>query len=82
MLSNQKVRLSMAGICDQMMAVIDAHERETHDGHPCLGTRASTIAFFASKLGVRGAAWKDAETLLRQYDAEIAGQKCDEGLSP
>ncbi len=79
MLRPDQMEASMSGVRDQILAAMDDHERNVHHGEPCMGNRASTVAFLAHCLGVRGEARNLAQELLLEYDARCVQGQCEHG---
>ncbi len=79
MLPLDEMQVAIAAARDQVLAVVTRHERDAHGGSPCIGNRASAVAYLAHCLGVRGQAWLYAESLLAEYDAFCPGRDCTHG---
>lgn len=82
MQSQDEMVAQMAAVRDQVIEILAAHEREVHGGKPCLSNRASALGYLAHALGVRSEAWRLAEQMLREYDANCTATDCMHGLSP
>ena len=76
MLSRSEMQIAMAEVRDAMIKVIERQERESHEGKPCSGNRASAIAYMAHSIGVRHSCWDLAGVLLDQYDAACNDRNC------
>ena len=75
MLPYNQMALAMGALRDQLIATIRMHERKAHDGAPCMGNRASAIAYLAHCIGIRGSnAWSAVGDMSRDYDA-----RCTDG---
>lgn len=76
MLPYDQMVLAMSALRDQLITTMQQHERRAHGGAPCMGNRASAIAYLAHCLGVRDDAWHYAATLRQEYDAHCVGDQC------
>lgn len=79
MLTPDKMSVAMGAVRDQILAVVMQHERESHNGAPCWGNRASAIAYLCHTLGVRGEVLDYAVSLLAEYDENCEQNDCRHG---
>ena len=73
-MTHEEMPVAMGAVRDQLLALIQEHERTDHGGDVCLAGRASAIAYLAHSIGVRDGAWTYAESLLAEYDAACPGR--------
>lgn len=76
MLRPDEMQKAMAEARTLILESILKHEREAHQGEPCMGNRASAVAYLAHCLSVRWEAWEYAEELLIQYDRDCVDPNC------
>lgn len=75
MLTPEKMGAAILAVTDQLVAVLEAHERADHGGEICPGNRLSAVAFIAHRLGVNTfrSGWPAFVTVLKQYERDCPG---------
>lgn len=76
MLKRDDMVLASGAVRDQILALIRDHEQKFHQGQPCMGNRASLVAYIAHTLGVRDSVWDYASLLLTEYDMLCKDTAC------
>lgn len=80
MMSNDEMTGAMASVRDQILAIVQDHERTAHAGAPCWLNRASALAYLAHCLGIHPETppWDYVSRLAGEYD-EQCGKHCHGG---